>query len=248
MKLSLNRIAALVCAPSLLLIAADARAQTPATPWSVEASLGWDVGLTGDFLSASIGTLNNVPVVFQSQSFDDVYGNGLIWQFGGGYRFDEWNEVRAQFGYQSVGADVAELGTAGASSLVATFDDYHAWNIEAGYRRYFPTNVTRLRPYAGATVGVAIISEIDAVFASPAAGIERYATDFYDGTAALTFGFNGGVLYSLNERFDLNGQVGVRYNSGLSAIDATIGTGLEGVNDKSSRWTLPITFGVRVKF
>jgi hypothetical protein len=248
-KLPLRWIVALVVwAPSLTFIAADAHAQTPARPWSVEASVGWDVGLTGDFLSASIGTLNGVPVVFQSQPFDDVYGNGLMWQFGGGYRLDEWNEVRAHVGYQRVGADVAELGTAGAFDLVATFDDYRAWNIEGGYRRYFPTNRNRLRPYAGATLGVAIISEIDAVFASPQAGLERYATDFYDGTAAFTFGVNGGVLYSLNERFDLKGQLDLRYNSGLSAIDATLGTGLEDVNDKSSRWTLPITFGVRVKF
>ena len=96
--------------------------------------------------------------------------------------------------------------------------------------------------------GVSIISEIDGVLASPQAGLERYVTDLYDGTAAFTFGLNGGVLYSLNERFDLNGQLGLRYNSGLSAIDALAGTGLEDVNDKSARWTMPLTFGVRVKF
>jgi hypothetical protein len=26
------------------------------------------------------------------------------------------------------------------------------------------------------------------------------------------------------------------------------GTGLEGINDKSSRWTLPISIGIRVNF
>jgi hypothetical protein len=230
-----------------MFISADAGAQTSTSPLSAELGVGWDVGLSGDFLAASIGTLNGVPVVFESQPFDDVYGNGLMWQFGGGYRLDDANEIRAQVSYQRVGAGVAELGTAGAFGIVATFDDYHAWSIEGGFRRYFPAR-ERLRPYAGATLGVSIISEIDAVFASPQAGLERYATDFYDGTAALTLGVNGGVLYSLNERFDLNGQLGLRYNSGLSAIDALVGTGLEGVNDKSSRWTLPITFGLRVKF
>ena len=39
-----------------------------------------------------------------------------------------------------------------------------------------------------------------------------------------------------------------RYNSGLSKIDALQGTGLENTNDKSGRWTMPITFGIRVKF
>ena len=33
-----------------------------------DASVGWDISLSGDFLAAGIGTLQGVPVVFQSQS------------------------------------------------------------------------------------------------------------------------------------------------------------------------------------
>ena len=243
LKSSLKWIAVLV-----FFMAADAGAQTPQSPWSAEVGVGWDIGLSGDFLAAGIGTLNGVPVVFQSQPFDDVYGNGVLWQFSGGYMLDDVNEVRGQFSYQHVGADVVNLGTAGAFGLVATFADYQASTIEGGARHYFARRGERWRPYAGGTIGVAIITEIDGVLASPQAGLARYATDFYDGTAAFALGVNGGVLYTLNERFDLNGQFGVRYNSGLSAIDAFEGTGLEDVNDKSSRWTMPITFGLRVKF
>jgi hypothetical protein len=229
-------------------VAADAGAQTPQSPWSAEVSVGWDIGLSGDFLAAGIGTLNNVPVVFQSQPFDEVYGSGVLWQFGAGYMLDDFNEVRGQFSYQRVGADVVNLGTAGAFGLVATFDDYHASTIEGGIRRYLALRGERWRPYVGGTIGVSIISEIDGVLASQQAGLARYVTDLYDGTAAFGFGVNGGALYTLNDRFDLNGQVGFRYNSGLSAIDAFEGTGLEDVNDKSSRWTMPITIGLRVKF
>jgi hypothetical protein len=246
-KSSLRSIAVLVLCTSSF-IATDAGAQTPKSPWSADVSVGWDIGLSGDFLSAGIGTLNAVPVVFQSQPFDDVYGNGVQWQFGGGYMLDDFNEVRGQFSYQHVGADVVNLGTAGNFGLVATFADYQASSIEAGARHYFALRGERWRPYAGGTIGVSIISEIDGVLASPQAGLARYATDLYDGTAAVTFGVNGGVLYALNDRFDLSGQLGFRWNSGLSAIDALAGTGLENVNEKSSRWTMPITFGLRVKF
>lgn len=250
MKLSLNWITAFaLCTSSFIATDASAQAsQPPQSPWSVEVSVGWDIGLSGDFLSAGIGTLNNVPVVFQSQSFDEVYGNGAVWQFSGGYMLDEVNEVRAQYSYQHVGADVVDLGTAGTTALVATFDDYHAHSIEAGGRHYFAPRSERMRPYAGALIGVSIISEIDGVLASPQAGLARYATDLYDRTGAFTLGVNGGLLYELNDRFDVNGQIGFRYNSGLSAIDAFADTGLEKVNDKSSRWTMPIMFGVRVKF
>ena len=243
-------LAVTLCASTLMTADANAQTQpqTSQSSWNAEVAVGWDIGLSGDFLAAGIGTLNGVPVVFQSQPFDDVYGNGLMWQFSGGYMMDEINEVRAQVSYEHVSADVVNLGTAGAFGLVGTFDDYDAWSIEAGGRHYFKKRSERLRPYAGAGIGVSIIAEIDGVLASPQAGLARYATDFYDGTAAFMFGINGGALYSLNDRFDVNGQIGFRYNSGLSAIDALQGTGLEDVNDRSSRWTMPITFGLRVKF
>ena len=222
--------------------------QSPDSRWNAEASVGWDINLSGDLLAAGIGTLQGVPVVFQSQSFGDVYGTGVQWTFGAGYMLDDVNEVRAQFSYQRVGADVVTLGTAGTSTLMATFADYKSSSFEAGYRRYFAPRSETLRPYAGGLLGVAIIPEIDGVFAAPDAGVARYATDLYDGSAALTLGFNGGALYKINERFDLNGQIMFHYNSGLSKIDALRGTGLEDTNDKSSRWTMPITFGLRVKF
>ena len=256
MKSSLAWIVALGMSPSLFAASpASAQAsavvvdvQSPDSRWNAEASVGWDINLSGDLLAAGIGTLQGVPVVFQSQSFGDVYGTGVHWTFGAGYMLDDVSEVRAQFSYERVGADVVTLGTAGSSTLMATFADYKASSFEAGYRRYFARRSETLRPYAGGMLGVSIIPEIDGVFAAPDAGLARYATDLYDGTAALTFGFNGGALYKINERFDLNGQIMFRYNSGLSKIDALVGTGLDNTNDKSSRWTMPITFGLRVKF
>lgn len=229
-------------------VSVPASAQTEESSWNAEASIGWDIGLSGDFLAAAIGTLEGQATVIRAQSFGDVFGNGVQFQFGAGYMVDEINEVRGQVSYQRVGADVTTLGTVSGTELVGTFDDYKAWTIEAGYRHYFAKRRERLRPYAGGTFGVAIISEIDGVFAAPQAGITRLATDFYDGTAALSLGFGGGVLYALTDRLDVNGQVGFRYNSGLSQIDAFRGSGLEDINSKSSRWTMPISVGLRYNF
>jgi hypothetical protein len=233
---------------AFLLTASDTSAQTSQSSWNAEASVGWDVNVTGAFLAAGIGTLEGAATVINSQSFGDVYGTGVNWLFSGGYMLDEINEIRGQLSFQRAGSDIADLGTANGTQLVATFDDYKAWTIEAGYRHYFATRDVRLRPYGGGTFGVAIINEIDAVFAAPQAGITRFQTDFYDGTAAFSFGFIGGVLYGLTDRLDLNAQMGLRFNSGLSQIDALVGTGLEDINDKSSRWTLPISVGIRVNF
>jgi hypothetical protein len=61
-----------------------------------------------------------------------------------------------------------------------------------GYRRYFNEFRRLVRPFAGVTIGIADIPRIDGAFAAPAAGIVQYENDLYDGTAAFTFGFNGG--------------------------------------------------------
>jgi hypothetical protein len=226
-----------------LVSAGVASAQSGESSWNIEGGVGWDISLSGDFLAAGIGTLNGLPTIIQPQSFGDVYGNGVQWKFSGGYMVDEINEVRAQFSYQRAGSDVVSLGTVGGTDLIGTFDDYKAWSVEAGYRHYFAKRRERLRPYGGGTLGVSIINEIDGAFAAPQAGITRLATDFYDGTAALTFGVNGGVLYGLNEQIDLNAQVGFRFNSGLSQIDGLAGTDLEDINDK-----MPISVGIRFNF
>ena len=115
-------------------VAVPVAAQTEDSSWNAEVSVGWDLSLSGDFLAASIGTLNGLPAIIESQPFGDVFGNGLQFQFSGGYMVDEINEVRGQVSYQRVGADVTTLGTVAGTALVGTFDDYKAWTIEAGYR------------------------------------------------------------------------------------------------------------------
>jgi hypothetical protein len=43
-------------------------------------------------------------------------------------------------------------------------------------------------------------------------------------------------------------QIGIRYVGGMSEVDDLQGTGLETINDKSARWTLPFLVGVRGRF
>jgi len=73
-------------------------------------------------------------------------------------------------------------------------------------------------------------------------------TDFYDRTAAFTWGINFGMLFPVAKKIDLNGQIGLRHVSGLSEVDQLVGTGLEAINDDSSRLTFPIVIGVRFRF
>ena len=73
-------------------------------------------------------------------------------------------------------------------------------------------------------------------------------TDFYDQTAAFTWGLNAGVLFRIAERLDLNAQFGLRHVSGLSEVDSLVGTDLEDINNDSGRLTVPIVVGIRYRF
>jgi Outer membrane protein beta-barrel domain len=245
--MTLRVIAGLVLAG--MLGVTEARGQgVPESQWSVEAAIGWDNGISGNVHSAGIGVLNGLPTVIEERSYDEVYGTGVQWRFGAGYMLDDRQEIIGRFTIQSISADALRVGTVASADLFATFDDYNSFAIEGGYRYHFTTDVERLRPYGAGLIGIAVIDEIDANFAAPSIGLTRDATDFYDGTAAFTFGFEGGILYGFTEQVDLNVNLGFRYTSGLSEVDGLQGTGLEDINDDSGRWTLPFMVGVRFRF
>jgi opacity protein-like surface antigen len=246
------RLRAFVCAIvalTVVMLAGRAQAQTPSQEtWSFEGDVGWDFPVSGNILSAAIGRVFDQTTVIDSQSYGDIYGTGVKWGFGVGYRLDNRSEVRGALTFQSVSADLKKIGTTANAPLYATFDPYKSISLDAGYRRYFADSTERLRPYAGGTLGIAIISEIDADLAAPDINQVLNATDFYDRTGAFTLGLNGGVLYAVTDRVDVKGELGFRHISGLSPIDGLEGTGLESTNDNTGRWTLPFTVGLRVRF
>ena len=217
------------------------------TPWSVEFGIGWDNSISGNINSSAIGTLNNQAVVITKNSYDSVYGTGLHMRFGGGYLLHNGTEVRATFTLQSLDADLAEMGDIGTSHLYGQYDDYQTFGLDVGLRRYLDLT-PGLRAYGEGTVGIAIIDETDVILVAPGANLAGNATDFYDKTAAFTVGTNVGLMARAANRVDVFGQLGLRWMSGMSAIDNLEDTSLDTINDKSSRWTMPFLAGVRLRF
>jgi hypothetical protein len=215
--------------------------------WSFDVGLGWDNSLSGNINSGAIGALDGQTVVVTPNSYSDVYGTGFHLRFGGGYLIDEISEVRAVFTYQSLSADLTEMGDFGVSSLYGQYDKYKSFGLDVGFRRYFDVK-PNVRPYVEGTIGLGFITEIDVVLSAPSANFTGRATDFYDRTAAFSLAGNAGVLWQVSNHIGAYGQFGLRWMSGLSQIDDLAGTGLETINDDSSRWTLPIMVGARVRF
>ncbi len=59
---------------------------------------------------------------------------------------------------------------------------------------------------------------------------------------------NVGVQVQTTENVGFFGQLGFRRVGGLSEVENLIGTGLDDINDKSARWTLPFVGGIRYQF
>jgi hypothetical protein len=226
---------------------AQAQSAAPEYRWSVEFGIGWDNSISGNINSSGIGRINNQAVVVTRNTYEDVYGTGLHLRFGGGYMIDEFSELRATFSLQSLDAELTPMGDFGVSNLYGQYDDYQSFGLDVGYRRYLDFTEV-IRGYGEGAVGLAFIDETDVVLVAPQANLAGNATDFYDRTAAFTLGGNVGLLFEAATQVDVFGQIGLRYVTGMSEVDGLAGTGLESINDKSARWTIPFIVGIRARF
>jgi hypothetical protein len=227
---------------------AQAQSATPVRPWNFDFGIGWDNGLTGMINSSGIGTINNQVVVVTENSYNDVYGAGLHLRFGGGYMFNDVTEARVTFTFQSLDADfVTPMGDIGVSNLYGQYTDYQTFGLDVGLRRYGAA-LRKVRPYGEGTIGIGFVDKTDVTLVAPGANLIGQANDFYDQTAAFTLGGNVGVLVDTGSRVGLYAQLGLRWVSGMAQIDDLASTGLGNINDKSSRWTLPIVGGIRIAF
>jgi hypothetical protein len=249
------RLKYLTCAAALIIVfligvpsPALAQPAAPEHPWSFDVGIGWDNGITGNVNTSGIGQLNNQVVVITKNSYNDVYGAGLHLRVGGGYLFRENTEVRGTFTFQSLDADfVVPMGDIGVSNLYGQYTDYQSLSLDFGLRRYAELR-PRLRAYGEGFVGIGFVDKIDVTLVAPGANLVGDANDFFDQTAALTAGANLGAIFQTNEQFGVFIQAGLRYVSGLAEVDDLEGTGLDNINDKSSRWTLPFVAGIQYRF
>jgi len=238
--------AVILCAT--LCMASTAEAQSGADyKWNFDFAIGLDNSFSGNINSSAVGTLNGQAVAILKNRYEDVYGTGLHLRFGGGYKLNELNEARATFTLQSLDADLAVLGDYGASRLYGQYADYQSFALDVGIRHYLKPGGT-FRPYAEGTIGIGFVDKIDVIFVAPQANLLVDNNDFYDQTAAFTLAGNAGVLWNVSDRIGVFTQLGLRYVTGLSAVDNLVGTGLGTINDKSARWTIPFLVGIRAGF
>jgi hypothetical protein len=229
------------------LFAATAEAQ-PETRWAVDAAIGIDFNVNGNINSGAIGTLNGQTAAILPSSYGDVYGSGIHLKFGGGYMLDENSEIRGVFTWQTADADLVRLGDLGPSSLYGQYTDYKTFSFDVGFRRYMSVPNSKFRGFGELTLGAAAVEDIDLRLSAPQSNLISDVTDFYDQSAAFTWGINIGALFPVSSHLDVSAQIGLRHVGGMAEVDQLVGTGLDSLNDDSSRLTFPMVVGVRFKF
>jgi hypothetical protein len=232
----------------LLASVVDARAQASDSPWVIDVSLGMDFSVSGDVNKGAIGVLQGQTAAVLSQPYGEVYGTGFQLRGGVGYMLDEVTEVRGIIAWQRAEADLVRLGDFGLSSLYVEYSDYQTVNLDVGLRRYYPLSDSDLRFFGEVSIGAGFIDDIDAQFAAPQSNAVFSSTDFYDRTAAFTWALGLGIVMPVTDSVDVSAQIGLRHVSGLRDVDQFVGTGLEEIDDNSSRLTFPLTVGLRFKF
>jgi hypothetical protein len=245
MKHTMHTMTAAAFAAALLAGAAPVSAQTTG-PVSVSFDLGAQASLSGDVHSGGTGSVLGLPTAVEARSYGDVYGPGFYWAAGLGIKTGETGEIRLSVNRTNNPAERLQVGNVAGLPLFGLFDDYSAFGMDAGYRQYIGTGMAR--PYVGASVGFVRLSEVNAEFTVPDAGVTLSGVGFLEASTVPAFGFGAGVQVDLSARAAFQAGIDFKWHGAASDNDGLVGTGLEPINDETARWSMPITAGLTVRF
>jgi hypothetical protein len=230
-------------------LAAPAAAQQDGVQgqWSLTVSGGAQVPVGGEFHQGGQGLVLGLPTAVQSRGTTDIYDTGYGWRAGLGYGVSRSVELIGEFTWGRASASQIRVGDVAGLDLLADFDDYTSYGMEAGMRLHFAPG-SAVQPYMTAVGGFKRISRIPGTFSVPAAGVTLSDTPFYDSSVVPVVGAGLGLLFDVSPRVSLGLDGGFRYHTKLAELEGLAGTGLENLNDAGSRWSAPISAIMRVRF
>ncbi len=223
---------------------------------TISVLFGIDNQFSGKLIQEASGqTVDGRAIELEETTYDEVYGRMGLFKVGIGYRLSPRSEGVFNFVISRSSAEEVTVGTIeesdgeGTENLVVGFDDLDYWGIEGG-QRFFFTRV-RLTPFVGYLVGLNRYGDIRGNFVGvpeeDTPGLAEQDGKFFEKSWAFSFGPTFGVLIGLGP-FELMAETQLRFMGGLSDVDWLVEEGLRDINEESSRWSLPILVGGRIRF
>lgn len=228
---------------------ANAAAQgVPMTNWSVSVDIKSAQALSGDLNGDATGSFVGAPTDIGARTYDEVYGRFTRRQVSVGYALGLKTEVRVGFSTSRGTAHEIQIGTVGGAPLLALYDDLRSIGMDFGMRQYLAPMYSRVRPFVGSSLGFAKVRALQAVLNVPSLGSVTPNVDFYDAATVSTMAYQLGLQVRMTYRLALQAGVEARWQGNLDDLDGLAGTGLEGLNDLSAQWSLPVFVGLTWKF
>jgi hypothetical protein len=192
----------------------------------------------------------------QRQIYKNSYNFGIELGYGTSDSGEVFGSVRrtvSRTGRATVGNAVITTTVPGgpavgtALPIEGTFGKYKAVDVELGYRQYFGGG--SVQPYGAARAGIGFVNKINASFNIPAAAIAINNVPFYKSSTVFSGGVDLGISADVGANAAIQLETGVRFASKLRGDDSALtGLGLQSINDKGSRVSVPVTVKLRVGF
>jgi hypothetical protein len=241
-----------VAIAGLFAVAAPTAAQAQGA-WSVSFDAGLDSSWRGDAYGRATGNVDDQPVQVSARRNPNAYPRGLGWSVGIARTLSPRAELKIRVIGSMITSERRQTGRVGTANVNGTLfsdlDNLSEVGADVGLRILF-RNGTNVQPYIGGFVGVSRVSEIDVRFDVPDAVFAFQENGgLYDSSTAATGGAGMGLQFNRSNSFAWYVNFEARFRGSLKADDAAwAGTGLEAINDSSSRWSLPLSVGVRLGF
>lgn len=230
-----------------LLLPLPANAQGVEGSRSMSVSLGTGIGLAGNVIEEAVGTIDGTPAVFVEQSYGNHYSDGFRLRFTGAYGLDYNKEVFASFSYARFNGTERITGSVGGYPLYTRFSNGDAFDLDGGLRYYFlPEGPTRT--YVGGVVGLRFLQATDVTVTVRELGLTLADVPYFDSTTLFLIGGDAGISRDISNTVAIGAEIGLRFHGKPGAEVVFDDPALATVNDTGSRWSIPISGFLTVRF
>ena len=242
----LNRLLAatvlLVLAP-----AAAAHAQGVEGTRSATIFVGTGISLAGNAINEGVGTIDGKPSVLVEQALSNHFSDALRLRFTGSKGLDYNKEAFATLAYGKYNGTERIVGSVSGFPLLARLSNADAFDIEGGLRYYLRPEGP-LRTYVAGALGLRFLQATNATFRVVEVGLTLANQPYFEGSTLLILGGDAGISYDMSDKTALGIELGLRYQGKPGAEPLFADPKLQGVNDTGSRWSLPISAFMSVRF
>ncbi len=217
-------------------------------PWSASFQGGTDLEVSGHAIGTAQGAIAGLPTALDGLSYRAAYGRSFHASVSVARRITPRVEVFVRGGRHAMNARVRTLGRASGLDATARLGRYEEWTAEAGVR-YLLRSGGEWQPYLAVVGGARFLNAIPLTLAVPAAGLEAANLPFTDRSTVALFGADLGVERRLSHQIGLGLGIGLRHQGAPTPLDSGLqGSGLEAINDGASRWSLPLSAAITLRF